>query len=149
MKNVVRLAWLLALAMTTTAARAEAQQLDAVMSRFVGAWRHNDEKAIASMIAREGASIETEAGRLGPLGARQAAAVLRTIFEGNATRGVRTRQVHDVGGSPQKGYAEVIWTALAPETTEALHIIIFVELLLEPDRQWRVTRIRLMQSPQK
>jgi hypothetical protein len=146
-KQGIRIALLLALATTTAVARADAQQLDAVMSRFVVAWRQNDEKAIAALIAREGASIESPAGRLGPLGARQAAAVLRTIFEVNATRGVRTRQMQDVGGSPQKAYAEVVWTALAPETTQPLNIIIFVELVLEQDKNWRVTRIRLMQTP--
>jgi hypothetical protein len=144
---MIRLAVLLALAMTTTAGRAHAQQLDAVMSRFVGAWRHNDEKAVAALIARDGASIETEAGRFGPLGARQAAAVLRVIFEANATRGVRTRQMQDVGGSPQKAYAEIIWTALPLETTQQLRFIIFVEWVLEQDKYWRVTRIRLMPTP--
>ena len=114
------------------------------MSRFSGAWRQNDDKGIAAMIAREGATIETGEARLGPLGARQAAAVLRSLFEGRDTRSVQTRQMQDVGGTPQKAYAEVIWTTLAPETTQPLRVIVFVEWVLEQDKQWRITRIRLL-----
>ncbi len=145
MTNAIRCTLFLALAMAATAPPAHAQQLDAVMSRFAGAWRQGDEKAIASLIAREGASIESDAGRLGPLGARQAAAVLRALFDESATRSVRTRQVQDVGGSPQKAFAELIWMTVASETTEPMRIAVFVEFVLEQDKYWRITRIRLIQ----
>jgi hypothetical protein len=114
------------------------------MSRFSGAWRHSDDKAVASLIARDGATIETSSGRLGPLGPRQAAAVLRALFEGRETRNVRTRQMQDVGGSPQRAYAEVIWTALAPETTQPMRVVVFVEWVVDEDKTWRITRIRLL-----
>jgi predicted flavoprotein YhiN len=143
-KNAIRLIFLVALATAANAAQVYAQHLDAAMSRFSAAWRQSDDKAIASLIAREGATIETTDGRLGPLGPRQAAAVLRILFEGRDTRGVRTRQMQDVGGTPQKAYAEVIWTTLAPETTQAMRVVVFVEWVLEHDKQWRITRIRLL-----
>ena len=144
MKNAIRLMMLIAVAVTTTAARAHAQQLESAMSRFSGAWRQGDDKAVASQIAREGVTIETSDGRLGPLGARQTAAVLRTLFEGRDTRNLRTRQMQDVGGSPQRAYAEVIWTTLAPETTQPIRVVVFVEWVLEQDKTWRITRIRLL-----
>jgi hypothetical protein len=143
-KNAIRLFILITLATAATASHANAQQLDAAMSRFSGAWRQNDDKGIASLIARDGATIETSEGRLGPLGARQAAAVLRSLFEGRDTRSVRTRQMQNVGGTPQKAFAEVIWTTLAPETTQPVPVIVFVEWVREHDRQWRITRIRLI-----
>ena len=114
------------------------------MSRFSGAWRQSDDKAVASLIARDGATIETSDGRLGPLGPRQAAAVLRALFEGRATKNVRTRQMQDVGGSPQRAYAEVIWTALAPETNQPMRVVVFVEWMVDEDKTWRITRIRLL-----
>ncbi|HEY0670755.1 MAG TPA: hypothetical protein VGD27_00745 [Longimicrobiales bacterium] len=144
MNKTIRLLAMIAIAIMATAAQAHAQQLQSVMSRFAGAWRQNDDKAIAGMIAREGASIETPAGRLGPLGARQTAAVLRVLFDERATQDVRTRQVHEVGGSPQKAYAEVIWTSTMRETTQATRVVVFVELMLEQERYWRITRIRLI-----
>ena len=144
MKKAIRLLVLMMLATAATATHAHAQQLEAVMSRFSGAWRQNDDKRIAALIARDGATIETNDGRLGPLGARQAAAVLRSLFEGRDTREVRTRQMQDVGGTPQKAYAEIIWTSIAPETTQPLRVVVFVEWVLEKDQVWRITRIRLI-----
>lgn len=144
MTRTIRIAGLLAVALTATATRAHAQQLDIVMKQFAGAWTRNDEKVIAALIARDGASIETDAGRLGPLGARQAAAVLRVLFDERATRNVQTRQTQSVGGTPQKAYSELIWTTVAPETTQPMRITVFVELVLEYERYWRVTKIRLL-----
>lgn len=144
MKNAIRLLMLMALAISATAVRADAQQLESAMSRFSGAWRQGDDKAIASLIARDGATIETGDGRMGPLGARQVAAVLRELFEGRDTHGVRTRQMQDVGGSPQRAYAEVIWTAVAPETTQPMRVVLFVEWVLDQDKTWRITRIRML-----
>lgn len=144
MIKAIRIAGLLALIVMAAAAQAHAQQLDGVMKQFSGAWTRNDEKAIAALIARDGASIETEAGRLGPLGARQAAAVLRILFDERMTREVRTRQTQSVGGTPQKAYAELVWTTVAPETTQPMRIVVFVELVLEHERYWRITKIRLL-----
>lgn len=145
MKHAIRLLICLAIALLAASTTASAQELDDAMVRFTSAWRRNDYKTISTLIARDGASIETDAGRLGPLGARQVAAVLRVIFNERSTTQVRTRQFQGVGGSPQKGYAELIWMTMAPETTEPLRIVVFVEFILEQDRDWRVTRIRLMQ----
>ena len=144
MLKTIRLATLLALAMTATAERAHAQQLDGVMKSFTGAWTRNDEKRVAGLIAREGASIESEAGRFGPLGARQAAAVLRVLFDERTTVEVRLRQTQTVGGTPQKAYAEIIWITLAPETTQPVRNVLFVEFVLEQEKYWRITKIRLL-----
>src|SRR5688572_17701816 len=113
-----------------------------MMTRFSGAWRQNDDKVIAGLIAREGATIETTDGRLGPLGPRQAAAVLRTLFQGRDTRSVQTRQMHDIGGTPKKAYAEVIWTTLAAETTQPLRVVVFVEWRSEERRVGKECRCR-------
>lgn len=144
MKNAIRLTILVAMAIAGTAGRAHAQQLESAMSRFSGAWRQSDDKAVASLIARDGATIETSEGRMGPLGPRQAAAVLRALFEGRDTHGLRTRQMQDVGGSPQRAYAEVIWTAVATETTQPMRVVLFVEWVLDQDKTWRITRIRML-----
>jgi hypothetical protein len=138
---------MLAIVMMASAAQAHAQELETVMDRITGAWRQNNDKTIASMISRDGASIETPAGRLGPLGPRQAAAVLRILFNERTTQDVRMRQVQEVGGNPPKAYGEVIWTALRPQTTQPLRAVVFVEMVLEQDRYWRITRIRLI-SPE-
>lgn len=145
MLNKIRLLTLVAAATATLAPRAHAQELDGVMRSFTSAWTRKDERAVAALIAREGASIESDAGRFGPLGARQAAAVLRVLFNEKSTVDVRTRQSQTVGGNPRKAFAEVVWTTLAPETTEPVRIVVFVEFVLEQERTWRITKIRLLQ----
>jgi hypothetical protein len=142
--KMIRLLTLVAIAITTTAAHAHAQQLDGVMKHFTAAWSRKDEKAVAALIAREGASIESDAGRFGPLGARQAAAVLRMLFDERSTVDVRLRQSQTVGGNPNKAYAELVWMTLAPETTEPIRIVLFVEFVLEQEKTWRITKIRLL-----
>jgi hypothetical protein len=144
-KRVIGLTVFLAIAMLATSTTATAQEMDIAMYRFANAWRRNDYKTIVTLIARDGLSIETDVGRFGPLGARQASAILRTLFNERSTTEVRTRQFQSVGGTPKKGYAEVIWTTMAPETTEPLRIVVFVEFVFESEREWRITRIRLMQ----
>jgi hypothetical protein len=140
----IRLAALVVIALTASAERGHAQQLDGVMKNFTAAWTRKDEKAVAALIAREGASIESDAGRFGPLGARQAAAVLRLLFDERSTVDVRLRQTQRVGGNPQKAFAELVWMTLAPETTEPMRIVVFVEFVLERENTWRITRIRLL-----
>ena len=135
---------LLIIAALASASRVHAQELDGVMQRVAGAWSRNDEKSIAALIARDGASIERRGDRMGPLGARQAAAVLRDVFSDHITREVQTRQTQTVGGAPQKGYGELIWMTMAPETTEPVRIVVFVEFVLEQEKHWRITKIRLL-----
>ena len=57
------------------------------------------------------------------------------------------RQVQEVGGNPPKAYGEVIWTALRSQTTQPVRAVVFVEMVLEQERYWRITRIRLI-SPE-
>ncbi len=116
------------------------------MNRIAGAWRQNNDKAIAALISSDGASIETGSGRLGPLGPRQAAAVLRMLFDERTTQEVSMRKIQEVGGDPPRAYGEVVWVALRPQTTQPTRVVVFVEMALEQDRNWRITRIRLISA---
>ena len=143
-KKSIFLASMMAVAVLATAQNAHAQQLDRALKTFSTAWTRNDERAIASLIAREGASIDGPAGRLGPLSGRQAAAVLRMLFDDRMTRDVRVRQIQSVGGEPEKAYAELVWITVAPETTQPITVVVFVEFIREQANNWRVTKIRLL-----
>jgi hypothetical protein len=142
-KKSLFLTGLIAVAVCAAAEPARAQQFDRAIKNFSNAWTRNDEKTIANMIGREGASIDGPAGRLGPLSGRQAAAVLRHLFDDKITRDVRVRQTQSIGGDPEKAYAEIVWTTLAPETTQPTRVVIFVEFVREHE-VWRVTKIRLL-----
>ena len=116
------------------------------MNRIAGAWRQNNDKAIAALISSDGASIETGSGRFGPLGPRQAAAVLRMLCDERTTQEVSMRKIQEVGGNPPRAYGEVIWVTLRPQTTQPTRVVVFVEMALEQDRNWRITRIRLIST---
>lgn len=125
------------------ATAAHAQRLDDVVFQVVEAWARGDAKALAALSAREGIAIEGREVRTGPLGSRQAAAVLRRIFDDRETVAIRPGMVQMVGGSPRRAFLEITWVARAPETTQPERSKVFVELVLNHER-WQITQIRLL-----
>lgn len=125
------------------ATAAQAQRLDDVVLQVVEAWARGDAKALAALSAREGIAIEGREVRTGPLGSRQAAAVLRRIFDDRETVAIRPGMVQMVGGSPRRAFLEITWVARAPETTQPERTKIFVELVLNHER-WQITQIRML-----
>lgn len=122
---------------------AHAQRLDDIVLHIADAWAHRDAKALVALAVREGVSIESRESRTGPLGARQAAAVLRRMFDQRETISIRPRLAQIVGGSPPRAFSEITWITRAPDTTEPERSIIFLELVLM-DERWQITQIRLL-----
>lgn len=125
------------------ASDARAQRLDDIVDIVRFAWSQSDAKAVAAMSARGGVSIETREGRLGPLGTRQANAVLRRLFEERETVSMRIGRTQVVGGSPRRAFSEITWIARAPDTTEPERITVLLELVQEGEN-WRITQIRML-----
>jgi len=133
---------LIALAIVKPAA-AHAQRLDDIVDIIAFAWSRGEARALVAMSAREGISIETRDGRMGPLSTRQAAAVLRKLFDDRETISIRPGMTQVVGGSPRRAYSEINWVTRAPDTTELERYTVFLELVYEGDR-WHITQIRLL-----
>lgn len=133
---------LVALTMMKTTA-AHAQRLDDIVDIITFAWSHGEARALVAMAARDGISIETPDGRMGPLGARQAAAVLRDLFDDRETVSIRPGMTQIVGGSPRRAFSEITWITRARNTTQQERLTVFLELVLEGDR-WHITQIRLL-----
>ena len=131
----------LALLKTT---EAQAQRLDDIVDIISYAWKNGDAKAPVALAAREGVVIEVSGSRSGPVGARQAVAMLRRVFDERQTIGLRQGMTQIVGGTPRRAFAEITWMARAPDTTEPERYTIYLELVLEGDR-WHITQIRLLQ----
>lgn len=125
------------------ASDAHAQRLDDIVDIVRFAWSQNDAKAVAAMSARGGVSIETKDGRLGPLGARQANAVLRRLFDDRETVSMRIGRTQIVGGSPKRAYSEITWVSRVPDTTETERVTVLLELVQEGE-EWRITQIRML-----
>ena len=142
MRRVLALAAALLLA---AAGSARAQDLEQVLDRFAAAWHRGDAVAIAGLVSRSGVSIDIggQGGQVGPLGVRQAAAVLRRILDERETTVVRAGIAQVVGGSPPRAFGEVVWNARSRGTTENEKATIFLALVRERDG-WRINQIRLL-----
>lgn len=134
--------FLIVLALTKTSA-AHAQRLDDIVDIITFAWQHGDAKALIAMSARDGIAIETPNGRSGPMGARQAIAVLRRVFVERETVSLKGGMTQIVGGSPKRAFTAMSWTVRAPDTTQAERYTIYLELVSEGER-WYITQIRIL-----
>lgn len=129
--------------LVTFAAPVSGQELPAVLDRLAGAWARGDANGIVAFAARAGVSLDVDGEAVGPLGTRQAAAVLRKLFDRHETVSARTGRAKVVGGAPEKGFGEIAWTTRVRGTSIPERSTVFVALVREDDR-WRITEIRVM-----
>lgn len=134
---------LAAVCLLALAARAHAQDLDQVLDNFAAAWARGDAGAIARLAARNGLSIDLGGSPVGPLSPRQAAALLRRIFEDRETVVIRAGMAQVVGGDPPRAFGEVAWATRSRGTTIPERATVFLALVRE-DGHWRITQIRLL-----
>jgi hypothetical protein len=123
---------------------AAAQDLGRTLDRVASAWHKGDASAVAGFAARNGVSVNIDGRAVGPLAPRQAAAVIRRVFEDRESLSVRSNMTRSAGGSPARAFGEITWTTRARGTTIPGRATIFVAFVHE-DEQWRITEIRLIQ----
>jgi hypothetical protein len=140
MTRVLSVAAVFAVALATSA---KAQELPSVVDRVAAAWGRGDANGIVAFAARSGVSLDVDGDPVGPLGTRQAAAVLRRLFDNHETVNATTGRAKVVGGSPEKGFGEISWTARVRGTSIPERSSVFIALVREDDR-WRITEIRVM-----
>lgn len=143
MRSVRKIGFLLMAMAFAKASAAHAQRLDDIVEIIAFAMQHSDAKTVVAMASREGIIIETREGRMGPLGARQANAVLRRLFNERETVSVRPSMVQAVGDAPRRAFGEITWVTRAPDTTQSERMTIYLELAREGER-WRITQIRML-----
>ncbi len=142
-RRALGLGLLLALA-PALAPPARAQELNDVLARFAAAWARGDAGGLAALVSRNGVTIDIGGGEIGPLGGRQAAAVLRRLFDERETTAVQARFAQVVGGAPTRAFGEIRWRARSRGTTESEGATIFLALVRE-NGTWRINQIRLLQ----
>lgn len=134
---------MVALALLATASPAAGQDLERTMGRVAAAWHRGDAAAITRLAASSGISLDVDGRSVGPLGPRQASAVIRRVFEDRESVGARSNMTRTVGGSPQRAFGEIAWTTRARGTTIPERATLFVAFVRE-DAGWRITEIRLI-----
>ncbi|MBI4544163.1 MAG: hypothetical protein HY703_03080 [Gemmatimonadetes bacterium] len=133
------LAFLLA---ATGAASGQAPDLEPVLARLAASWSRGDAAAIAALASRDGVSLEIERKAVGPLSPRQAAAMLRRLFEERVTVQLSVGMVDVVGGAPRRAFGELTWMARVRGTSIPERATVFLALVQEDG--WRLTHIRLL-----
>jgi hypothetical protein len=124
-------------------APAAAQDLTPALQRVAAAWHNGDARAVAALGAEAGISLDVDGSTVGPLGPRQAAAVLRRVFGDRESVSAAPRVSRTVGGDPARAFGEITWTTRARGTTIPERATLFVAFVQE-DGAWRITEIRLM-----
>jgi hypothetical protein len=120
-----------------------AQDLTPALRRVADAWHEGDARAVAALGAEAGISLDVDGSTVGPLGSRQAAAVLRRVFGDRESVSAAPRVSRTVGGDPARAFGEITWTTRARGTTIPERATLFVAFVREGGA-WRITEIRLM-----
>jgi hypothetical protein len=140
----IAFALLCALILWTGGTPAAAQDLRPLLERVASAWHRGDVGGISALSARAGVSLDVDGRSVGPLGARQTAAVLRRLFEDRESVAAQVHTIRELGGEPTRAFGEITWSTRARGTTIPERATIFVALVRE-EKGWRVTEIRLLQ----
>ncbi|MGH7483759.1 MAG: SgcJ/EcaC family oxidoreductase [Longimicrobiales bacterium] len=124
-------------------AAAQETELRRVVADVAAAWSGGDVGGVVAHFARDGVALELADGPMAPIGRRQAAALLRRLFEDVVTVEVRTVAAEVTGGAPARGFGELSWTIRGRGTDITGRSRVFLALEREDDR-WRVTQVRLL-----
>jgi hypothetical protein len=143
MRGTVRSVLLAGALSVIGSAAVSAQDLDPVLRRVASAWHKGDARAIADLRSDAGISLDIDGSSVGPLGARQAAAVLRRVFDDRESVAASPGVGRAVGGQPARAFGEITWTTRARGTTIPERATLLVAFVREDDA-WRITEIRLM-----
>jgi hypothetical protein len=135
--------FLLALFVAAGFDRAAAQRVEPVLEQFVSYWARGDEGAIAALATRDGIQLDIDRKAMGPLAARQAAALLRRLFDDHETINVRLMNSRSLDGQPKRAFGEISWMMRPRGTTIPDKTSVFVGLILEGEN-WRITEIRFV-----
>lgn len=141
---ILRVAIMVAAPLLIAAPRAAAQDLQQTLERVAAAWHRADAAVLAAAGAAAGIAIDIDGSSVGPLGPRQAAAVLRRVFEDRESLAVRPIMTRNIGGQPPRAFGELSWSTRARGTTVPATAKLFVAFVREGET-WRITEIRLLQ----
>lgn len=133
----------LALAAFGVGSPAAAQQasLSSAASAVAGFWSRGNADGLAEMLSRSGVALHLFDESHPAAGVRQARAALAQLLEKRG--GARVTRVEELGGSPQRGFAEIGWDVSAPGSADGLRYVVFVGFV-RADDGWRIAEIRVL-----
>lgn len=121
-----------------------AQKVDVFMNTVANAWTRGDVDALATLAGKQGIALEVDGNHVGSVSARQAAAILKRVFDDRRTIKAIAGTVRLLPGNSSRAYAEIVWERRARGTTESEKVNVFFALAKD-SQGWHITEIRLMQ----
>jgi ketosteroid isomerase-like protein len=118
-------------------------QLVQTARAFAQAWAMGDVDEVAAHLAPGGILLRLEGPARAALPARQAFAALREYLRPYEEGTVEVSRAAPVSGNPDRGFAELRWTARVSGTSQRVERSVYVGLGRHGDR-WRVTEVRLI-----
>jgi hypothetical protein len=130
-------------ALIAAASSVGAQEIRTAAERLARSWERADVNAIGNQAAEEGLSVELGGERVGPVSSRQAAAILKRVFDERETMSTQVGSAREMHGENRRGFVELTWVVKSRGTSIPDSLTVLFSLELE-ERQWRITEIRLM-----
>lgn len=126
---------------------AQEGQGEAALRDLVGSiarsWSRGDAASVLSSSSADGVRLQLPGAGSSRPSPRRAEAVLRRLLSeadgGRASAGM----VSVVGGSPPRGFGELLWESGSPGTPGLVRTVVYLGFQMEGGR-WRLTEIRLL-----
>lgn len=118
-------------------------ELEAISLRFAQAVRTGSATEIQAFLAQGGIRLQLDGPAHTGISSRQAVASLREFLRGfDQTRTILSR-ASPVDGSPNRGFAEVLWSGRAAGTSDEVRRTLFIGLVRDAV-DWRVDEVRML-----
>lgn len=135
---MIAIAWLI------TAVPAHAQEdLERTAAALVEAWTGADEDALAVLLDGTGVHVALLDKDHGTLDRRNAGVALERFLQSYPARRAQLVRASEVGGSPDRAFVEIRWTAVAAGTSETVSYTLFADLA-QQGQGWRVVELRVL-----
>lgn len=117
--------------------------LEGAAVEFARGWAESSSGSLLALMAPEGIRLQLEgAGRSG-LSPRQAVAAVGEFLRPYRRGGTVVSRAAVLDSSPDRGFAELLWSAMAVGTADTAPNTVFVGLI-RLDGAWKVDEIRLL-----
>jgi len=131
------------LALLAAATGARGQDIKPAAERLAAAWQKADVDALGGQAARAGLSLDVDGERVGPVAGRQAATILKRVFDERETMSTDVGSAREMHGEGRRAFVELVWVTRSRGTSIPDSSTVLFSLEYDRD-QWRITEIRLM-----
>lgn len=129
------------------AAQGQEERADSVLTvtarAFAAHWATGEASGLAPHLAAEGIRLQLDGPARAATPPRQAVAAIRAFLDGYREGAAEISRAVVAGGTDDRGFVEIRWTARVAGTSQEVEHTLFLSLARSEDR-WRVEELRLL-----